>query len=71
MIKKEPAKLRKPSETKRKTPSGKTPNSSSRSKPKDKEEAKTMERLLDPKGEILLTYEKLDWSTVLPGQWLP
>ena len=68
---KEAAKPRKPSEAKRRTPSSKTPNSSSRNKPKDKEGAKTVEQPLDQRGEIILTYEKPDLSTVVPGQYLP
>ena len=48
-----------------------TSSSSSRSKPRDKERAKTVEQPQDQGGEIVLTYESPDLSTVVPGQYLP
>ena len=68
--KKQATKPRKPREAKMRTPSDKT-SSSSRNKPKDKEGAKTVEWPLDQRGEIVLTFEKPDLSTVVPGQYLP
>ena len=70
-----PAKPGKPSETRKRSPNGKTPNSSSRSKPK----GKTVEQPLGQRnkvplekgGEITIIWEERESSTVAPGTFLP